>query len=107
MRWELANQQKEGASQQQISKLQKEINHLKTHLEQSTIDRTNLQKQLNWSHVIHKKTTPTEKWSPFPTMARKFSDSEDSEELMQSSSSTTVYPSQQVSVLLKTESDLA
>jgi len=106
MRWELANQQKEGASQQQISKLQKEINHLKTHLEQSTIDRTNLQKQLNWSHVIHKKATPAEKWSPFPTMARKFSDSEDSEELMQSSSSTTVYPSQQVSVLLKTESDL-
>lgn len=93
MRWELRHKSA-NTDPQEVGRLQTEISQLKVHLEQSSIDRENLQKQLNWQQTI-KKNAVSDNWTPFPTIARKFSDSEGSEEVTKTS--------QQVSVVSKSD----
>lgn len=77
LRWELQRDvscRKASGGASEVETLQKELTLLKSHLQQTSIDRENLQKQLDW-YMNHRKTS---NWTPYPTMARQFSDSEES-----------------------------
>ena len=81
MRWELSNEvgrRKSAGEAVAVDTLQKEMALIKAQLQQSRIENENLQKQLEW-HVNKRKVT-SENWTPYPTMARQFSDSSDNEE---------------------------
>lgn len=81
LQWELQKdiaQRKESGSGSEVETLQKEVTLLRAHLQQTKIDRENLQKQLEW-HMRHKKSNIDSNWRPFPTMAKHFSDDENDE----------------------------
>jgi len=82
LQWELQNdiaKRKKSGTASEVETLQKEVTLLKTNLQQTEIDRENLRKQLDW-HMKHRKSNLDKKiWTPYPTMARHFSDSEDEE----------------------------
>lgn len=81
MRWELScevNKRKSAGEAVAVDTLQKEMALIKAQLQQSRIENENLQKQLEW-HVNRRKQT-SENWTPYPTMARQFSDSSDNDE---------------------------
>jgi len=81
MRWELSNEvgrRKSTGEAVAVDTIQKEMALIKAQLQQSRIENENLQKQLEW-HVNKRKVT-SENWTPYPTMARQFSDSSDNEE---------------------------
>ena len=72
---DISNQKKTG-NPHEMETLYKELTLAKTHLQQAEIDRENLRKQLEW-FMKNRKTVMTDSWTPFPTMARQFSDSEE------------------------------
>ena len=78
MRWELTRRKSsKGDLSDCEMQMQNEIALLKSQLEQSSIDRENLHKQLKWQQT-QKKNVDT--WTPFPTMARKFSNSDENDD---------------------------
>ncbi|XP_066922706.1 ski oncogene-like [Clytia hemisphaerica] len=75
---DISNQKKTG-NPHEMETLYKELTLAKTHLQQAEIDRENLRKQLEW-FMKNRKNVMTDNWTPFPTMARQFSDSEEEAE---------------------------
>jgi Skp family chaperone for outer membrane proteins len=66
-----------------FDRMSSEIRSLRHKLDQTSVDRDNLRKQLSW-HVNRDRHTSSkmevDKWTPFPTIGKKFSDSEGEEE---------------------------
>lgn len=60
----------------EVETIHKELALTKTYLQQAEIDRENLKKQLEF-YMSRRKPSNASNWTPFPTMARHFSDSED------------------------------
>ena len=70
------NSCKKAGNPAELETLHKELVLTKTYLQQAEIDRENLKKQLEF-YMSRRKPTNASNWTPFPTMARHFSDSED------------------------------
>ena len=75
MRWELNQEvsKRKLNKEEDLETMRKENLLLKMQLEQITDNQDNFHKQLTWQ--LNKKKTKS--WTPFPSMARKFSDSEE------------------------------
>ena len=72
---DLTRSKKSGKSSE-VETIHKELALTKTYLQQAEIDRENLKKQLEF-YMSRRKPSNASNWTPFPTMARHFSDSED------------------------------
>lgn len=70
------NSSKKAGNPSEIETIQKELALTKTYLQQAEIDRENLKKQLEF-YMSRRKPSNASNWTPYPTMARHFSDSED------------------------------
>lgn len=69
------NSCKKAGNPAEVETLHKELTLTKAYLQQAEIDRENLKKQLEF--YSRRKPSQALNWTPFPTMARHFSDSED------------------------------
>lgn len=87
MRWELSREvsnRKSMGEASELGTLQKEKALLKAQLQQSSIERENLQKQLDW-HMSQRRSS-MDKWTPYPTMAKQFSDDDDNDDARETQS---------------------